>query len=451
MFHLGVGRTRSFKGYILFHLTYIGIYLIDKLFYNGRLKFPIDDFEENPLYYKFPSKEIFHFAYKYYVGHVKEEIPVINSTLSDHEVIPLEDEMIGEISFHAGGDLLPYAKFTKQTCENLWDEIGSDFFCGDIVYANLETPINLSHPRVNCPEMMVGKILFNGDPEIFDIFNGNNEYKGFDILSTANNHAFDQGTSGVISTIKFLESKQIISVGTSIEKGVEKRVKIIEKNGIKVGFLSYTYSLNGEVVPLDQTNLINHIRLNANNFDLSKIKEEVVFLKSVGVDFIVGLFHYGLAYQFFPAPHIKENTYRIFEETGIDLIIGNHAHNIQPVEKYKYYCPLERREKCSWVAYALGDFIGDDIFDWCTMSMYLKINIVKYKTKDSVETRIKIIEPKIIIRTEDKSSGKLKLCFAEDVFMHGPKKYNFKNLHIQNYNSNKSLYTRFKNMYTTHQ
>jgi poly-gamma-glutamate synthesis protein (capsule biosynthesis protein) len=204
-------------------------------------------------------------------------------------------------------------------------------------------------------------------------------------------------------------------------------------------------------VPLDQTNLINHIRLNANNFDLSKIKEEVVFLKSVGVDFIVGLFHYGLAYQFFPAPHIKENTYRIFEETGIDLIIGNHAHNIQPVEKYKYYCLLERREKCSLVAYALGDFIGDDIFDWCTMSMYLKINIVKYKTKDSVETRIKIIEPKIIIRTEDKSSGKLKLCFAEDVFMHGPKKYNFKNLHIQNYNSNKSLYTRFKNRYTTHQ
>ena len=140
--------------------------------------------------------------------------------------------------------------------------------------------------------------------------------------------------SNVRNVFLFLESKQIISVGTSIEKGVEKRVKIIEKNGIKVGFLSYTYSLNGEVVPLDQTNLINHIRLNANNFDLSKIKEEVVFLKSVGVDFIVGLFHYGLAYQFFPAPHIKENTYRIFEETGIDLIIGNHAHNIQPVEKY---------------------------------------------------------------------------------------------------------------------
>ncbi len=449
MFHLGIGRTRSFKGYILFHLTYIGIYLIDKLYYRGRLKFPIDDFEEDPFFYKFPSKEIFHFAYKYYVGHVKEEIPLNGNALIDYDVNNSDDETIGEINFHAGGDLLPYAKFSKQTCESLWDEIGSDFFGGDIVYANLETPINLSHPRVNCPEMMVGKILFNGDPEVFDIFNGNNKYKGFDILSTANNHAYDQGKSGVLSTIEFLESKQIVSVGTSTEPGVENRVKIIEKNGIKVGFLSYTYSLNGEVVPQDQTYLINHLRLNSSDLDFSKIKEEVVFFKSVGVDFIVGSFHYGLAYQFYTGPHIRENTKRIFEETGIDLIVGNHAHNIQPIEKYTYRCPFEKKDKSSWVAYALGDFIGDDIFDWCTMSMYLKITIVKYKEKGSVETRVKRIEPKIIIRTEEKSSKKLKLCFADRIFSEDNKPLYHKDLNIQNLKSNRALYTRFKNMYTT--
>jgi hypothetical protein len=101
------------------------------------------------------------------------------------------------------------------------------------------------------------------------------------------------------------------------------------------------------------------------------------------------------------------------------------------------------------VAYALGDFIGDDIFDWCTMSMYLKITIVKYKEKGSVETRIKRIEPKIIIRTEEKSSKKLKLCFADRIFSEENKPLYHKDLNIQNLKSNRALYTRFKNMYTT--
>ena len=56
--------------------------------------------------------------------------------------------------------------------------------------------------------MMLNNMYFNGDKDMFAVFSGNGQYKGYDVLSFANNHTLDKGKEGLLSTIKFLENKK---------------------------------------------------------------------------------------------------------------------------------------------------------------------------------------------------------------------------------------------------
>lgn len=43
---------------------------------------------------------------------------------------------------------------------------------------------------------------------------------------------------------------------------------------------------------------------------------------------------------------------------GIDIIIGNHPHGIQPMEKYSFLDPFSGIKKQGLIVYALGDLIS---------------------------------------------------------------------------------------------
>ena len=112
-------------------------------------------------------------------------------------------------------------------------------------------------------------MYFNANYEIFDVFSGFGKYKGFDVLSTANNHSLDQGEDGVIETLQFLDTQNIAHVGTSSSFEECDNFPILEKNGIKVAFLSYTFSLNALICPPGKSYLANHLNLNEANPDIS--------------------------------------------------------------------------------------------------------------------------------------------------------------------------------------
>ena len=96
-----------------------------------------------------------------------------------------------------------------------------------------------------------------------------------------------------------------------------------------------------------------------------------------GADFIIASVHYGNAYQLFPGNHIIDTTHRLFNECGIDVILGGHAHNIQPVEYYNFNCPITGKSKQGFVTYCLGDFVAYDIFTWGHLPVWFRINIAK--------------------------------------------------------------------------
>ena len=376
---------RAVKAHTFFAKTLLAIivpacYVLKFVKYK-KWQYAKNNFSEDPLLYN--TKDLIYFAYKYFgFPHQKSNIDFDAETFfSEQHIYTLnqdkKENIDNKVTLHIGGDLMPYEWIKPSFCKHLWDDIGDDFFNGDLVFANLETPIVKDKKVSYVPEMMLSNMLFNGSDDMFNIFNGNGHYKGFDVLSTANNHSLDMDAEGVEKTIAFLESKKIKYTGTARSIDEQNAFPIIEKNGIKIAFLAYTYSLNQFKNPIDKPYLSNYIELNKPDVSLELIYNHVKIAKSKGADFIVASLHYGNAYQLFPSKHIIDNTHRVFTECGVDLILGGHPHNIQPMEKYTYNCPFTKQSKTGYVVYSLADFVAYDIFLWCHLPVYIKFEVVK--------------------------------------------------------------------------
>ncbi|MDP2174411.1 MAG: CapA family protein [Bacteroidota bacterium] len=333
-------------------------------------------FEENPRTMTF--KELIYFTYKYYYA---PSIEPSNHEVRQHFNLKTSKptDFKTELSISIGGDLMPYELITKDLTKNLWDEIGEDFFSSDIVFANLETPLDIQQPASFVPEVMLNNMLFNANEEMFEIFNGNQKYKGFDILSLANNHTLDMGVIGIQNTMDFIQKKNIAYIGTQKNED-DKSWKIINVKGYKIGFVAFTYSLNQFTVPENEPCIVNLLDLNVEGVDVANIKNEVLACKQEGADFIICSLHCGNAYQAYPSPTAIDLFQRVFNECGVDVIAGGHPHNPQPSRYYDFIDPYTGEEKRGFAIYSLGDFVAYDIFTWCHLSAYLKINIGKNHT-----------------------------------------------------------------------
>ncbi len=378
-----------------------GLLSIVHLFMKKKWAVPPRFFHDDPCHYT--TRDLVFFAYKYYFK--SPEITehsggiggkyAINRILAERVEIFFENnppifstkhldkntKIERKVTLTVAGDLMPYEWIQPQYCKHLWDDIGDDFFSSDITFANLETPIDVSKLPSFVPEVMLSDMHFNGDETMFSIFNGANftsktgKRIGFDILGTANNHSLDMSEEGVYATIDFLENKNIQHIGTAFSREEREKTTIIERNGIRLAFVSFTFSMNQKVNSEDKPWLVNHLEVNQPDVDLSILKQDIAEAKEGGADLVVLSLHYGNAYQAYPCAHIVENTKRIFDECGADIILGGHAHNVQPMAAYPFTCPHTGVEKRGFVIFSLGDFVAYDIFNWCHLPVYLKLEI----------------------------------------------------------------------------
>jgi hypothetical protein len=335
---------------------------------------PRKNFKEDPMHYSLLDG--IYFGYKYYFKPHEQGVQELRFSGSNPNQYRNEDPDT-RVTITAAGDLMPYEWISEKFCKDLWNDVGEDFFASDIVMANLETPIDPSQPIGLVPEVMLNHMEFNGNEEMFNVFNGNEKYKGYDVVSTANNHAFDKGEQGIINTINFLQKKNIHYCGTAASWALRDHFPILERKGIRIAFIAYTYSLNHLQLPLGKEHLCNHIPLNTPGCDLSFVRSQARLAKERGADIIIASVHYGNAYQLFPGDHIVTNTHRLFDECGIDIILGSHAHNIQPLAYYGFTCPHTGKKKTGFVTYCMGDFVAYDIFTWGHLPVWLKIEIAK--------------------------------------------------------------------------
>ncbi len=223
----------------------------------------------------------------------------------------------------------------------------------DIVFGNLESPISDKGEKV-------GSIYsFRAEPEAIDGLT----FAGFDVMSVANNHAFDYGWAALKDTLERLKEAGIDYVG--IDSPVVKEIK-----GTKIAFLAYTNSglASWGIGWADWNNL-------------EEIKKQVQETKEKADILIVSL-HAGEEYQEKPN-QFQVDLSKMAVEAGTDLVVGHHAHVIQPCEKYGG----------GFICYGLGNFVFDQGFSEETMQgLLLEVLIENGKIKKVIQRETKINE-----------------------------------------------------------
>ena len=401
-----------------------------RFIYSGRkwLGFPswktvLPKHHEDPLKMTFAEKLYFGHKY-YYKGMVQPEAGSQTAAYfagqSLQVSVPSGFVPQQTITLSAGGDLMPYEAINTNTTHELWTEAGDFFFGSDVVLANLETVADISESFSAAPEVMLHDMFFNIDENCFNIFNGNNQYRGYDVLSTSNNHAMDLGEKGLLNTMNFLQQKNVSYCGTSHSAEGRDAFPIIEKQGIKIAFLAYTFSLNKETLPDGKPWLCNHIFLNEENPDLSLIIHQANVAKNRGADVIIAALHMGCAYQAYPSGHTINNMHAICEAANIDVLIGGHPHHCQPMEIYKT-TKADGNIREHIIIYSLGDFIAYDIFKWGHLTLILKLHFAKGTLDNKTVTQIIKLEAKPFYMHRKKNANLILVDFM--TIKNSPEKY----------------------------
>lgn len=176
----------------------------------------------------------------------------------------------------------------------------------------------------------------------------------FQILSTANNHSYDRGLDGINSTINYFKNTKIKTVGTYLNEEERKSPRILDINGIKFGFLAYTYGTNQRVDPSLRSLLGLYRNPDTKMFDQeykSLIRDEVDKLKESS-DVIIVMMHWGNEFTYEQNDEQKSIA-TFLNELGVDIIYGGHSHCMQPIE-------VIGNEHKTLVYYSLGNFVSND-------------------------------------------------------------------------------------------
>ncbi len=191
---------------------------------------------------------------------------------------------------------------------------------------------------------------------------------GVDVISQAGNHALDYGYSGLCRTIDVLDNAGISHLGTYKTKEDQEQLLIKNVKGVNIAFINYTYGTNGIPLPSDKPYCVNLI-------DKDLIKKQIELAKSLNVDIIVACMHWGTEYRTTANSEQKELADFLFQN-GVDIILGNHPHVLEPMEK-RTITLEDGTEKEVFVVYALGNFTADQRAEITRDSAILNLTITK--------------------------------------------------------------------------
>ncbi|MCQ2272827.1 MAG: CapA family protein [Bacteroidales bacterium] len=310
----------------------------------------------------------------------------------------------------------------------------SKIFNNAYVCGNLETPVSKGPTtqelaRFNTPVQFLKAL----------------KKSGFSFLSLANNHAMDNGKSGLIDTIDNVERYSFDHAGTYRSKEDSEQILVKTINGCKVALLSFTYGLNTEVhnLSLDpedeyMVDLLNRqitIQPSTNTSTLKNFVKQItpeflhrfyLYLRGVSdeyqgqldnipdeeverpenskyvdrciakiksakavSDILIVCCHVGGQYNNVIGKFTDYITNKIVD-AGADFVICNHPHCILKFKKIK----------SSYVFYSLGNFSYTPNYGYYVTDVYSECSIILSLYPSSNKTIERITYSVAIVRTD---------------------------------------------------
>ena len=267
--------------------------------------------------------------------------------------------VVGDLLFH--NSLQRQALASGGSYKQFWQSLSPALEGADLTYGNLEgavaqgvgiggrarrDPGRKWDGRVyGTPR---GSLLFNYHPSLI----GDLKETGFDVVSTANNHAADRGALGFDRTIDALGSGGVAFSGTrrrDAAPGQRWAVKT-KARGFTVAFIACTYSTNG--MPDREKQALNCYS------SRDEIFEEIRWnAQDPDVDAVILTPHWGVEKS--SAPKQSDRAYaRAAIAAGATAVVGTHPHVLQGWEKV---ATTDGRE--GLVIYSTGNFISNQVSD----------------------------------------------------------------------------------------
>jgi poly-gamma-glutamate capsule biosynthesis protein CapA/YwtB (metallophosphatase superfamily) len=222
----------------------------------------------------------------------------------------------------------------------LFEPIADLLAAPDLTFANLETPIA---PKSN---LGARPFVFDAPPAVL----GALVRAGVDLVSFANNHAFDQGRPGFLETIDEVTRAGLVPLGVGPAPRASGPVHR-DVNGLRLAFLGYAHFFNqdGNDCPsrADGARCVQAALLDGDR------AVEDVRAAAADADAVVVSVHWGDEYQLQPRAEDVALARRL-ADAGALVVIGHHPHVLQPIELY-------RRADGRWavIVYSLGNFVSN--------------------------------------------------------------------------------------------
>lgn len=151
---------------------------------------------------------------------------------------------------------------------------------------------------------------------------------GFDIVSLANNHAFDLGIEGMKNAIKQLDALGVKHFGAGMNLDEAKKPVVIEKDGQSIAVFGCLFDYRVPYVFYSAT-------ANEPGPYHTSIKEVVSYIKELKgkYDKVFVMPHWGEEHKYLQEKLFKNYAQQMLA-AGADCIIGSHPHIINPVVKF---------------------------------------------------------------------------------------------------------------------
>jgi len=241
------------------------------------------------------------------------------------------------------GDLLPHVSVVNVARDfgaasgwaydfrPMFDQVRPLLSEADLAICHLETTLSVTDTDLS------GYPRFRAPGELADAIAG----AGYDGCSISSNHALDFGFDGVVTTLNQLDRVGVRHSGTARSHAEATTPTIYNVGGVRVGHLSFSYGFNGALVPPEAP-------WSANLIDPARILADAAATRQAGAQLVVVSLHWGAEYRSAPTSEQRALGQQLLASPDVDLIIGHHAHVVQPVQ----------RIGDEFIVYGLGNFLS---------------------------------------------------------------------------------------------
>ncbi|MGI6755070.1 MAG: CapA family protein [Atopobiaceae bacterium] len=279
----------------------------------------------------------------------QDEAPDAAAGVSEDETAKADQAGVQEISLMMVGDILKHGTVTQSGAQadgsynfdHIFAHTKSYFEPYDIRVVNQETPA--AGPELG----LSGYPSFNAPYEYNDAIAN----AGFNVVLKASNHSMDVGLPGIHNELAYWQENypdvHTIGVKDRLADDTSSAYDpyVFEKDGFKVALLNMTYGLNGYANQQDAVALLDTAHTEEISSAIRAAKDQA--------DIVIVFPHWGQEYLLSPTEEQRAWA-EFFAQEGVDAVVGDHPHVIEPVEL------LERPDgKKMPVFWSVGNFISN--------------------------------------------------------------------------------------------